>query len=110
MTPKPLRLRPAARADSRRIAAYYAAEAGEPVAQSFLAALQRAFDHLRAYPASGSLRFEPDTGLPGLRVWPVRRFPHLLLYFDRADHVDVARILHGSRDIPKLLRRTALSR
>jgi toxin ParE1/3/4 len=97
-------VRPAARADARQIAEYYAAEAGEPVSRTFLAALQRTLDHLRAHPASGSLRFEPDTGLPGLRVWPIRGFPHLLFYLDRADHVDVTRILHGSRDIPALLR------
>ncbi len=102
MSSKPLRLRPAARADLRSIASHYTAEAGEPVAQAFLDAVERAFAHLGEQPASGSLRYEHYTGLPGLRAWPVRRFPYLLLYFDRVDHVDVARVLHGRRDIPEV--------
>lgn len=103
MSPHPLRLRPAARSDVRTVAAHYAVEAGEPVALAFVEAVERAFAHLRAHPTSGSLRYERLTGLPGLRAWPIRRFPYLLLYFDRADHLDVARLLHMSRDIPASL-------
>ncbi len=103
MTSRPLRLRPAARSDVRSVTTHYAAEAGEPVALEFVAAVERAFAHLRAHPTSGSLRYERLTGLPGLRAWPIRRFPYLLLYFERPDHLDVARLLHMSRDIPALL-------
>jgi hypothetical protein len=34
---------------------------------------------------------------------PIRRFPHLVFYFERPDWVDVVRVLHGSRDIPSAL-------
>jgi toxin ParE1/3/4 len=34
----------------------------------------------------------------------VKRFPHLVFYFERQDHVDVARVLHGKRDLAARLR------
>ncbi len=39
----------------------------------------------------------------GLRTWPVPKFPYLILYFERQDHVDVWRILHGARDLQSIL-------
>jgi toxin ParE1/3/4 len=38
--------------------------------------------------------------LPGLRSWPLTRFPHLVFYVERPEHIDVWRVLHGRRDIP----------
>ena len=38
--------------------------------------------------------------LPGLRSWPLKRFPYLVFYVEHADHVDVWRVLHQNRDIP----------
>jgi toxin ParE1/3/4 len=38
--------------------------------------------------------------LPGLRSWPLTRYPYLVFYVERSDHVDVWRVLHGQRDIP----------
>jgi toxin ParE1/3/4 len=38
--------------------------------------------------------------LPGLRSWPLTRYPHLVFYIERSDHIDVWRVLHGQRDIP----------
>jgi toxin ParE1/3/4 len=36
-----------------------------------------------------------------LRVWPVPGFDrHLVFYVERADYIDVLRVLHGARDIP----------
>jgi len=34
----------------------------------------------------------------------VKRFPYLAFYVERADHVDVWRVLHGARDIPAWLK------
>ncbi|ENO88947.1 plasmid stabilization system [Thauera aminoaromatica S2] len=28
------------------------------------------------------------------------RYPYLVFYVERADHIDVWRVLHGERDIP----------
>jgi toxin ParE1/3/4 len=30
----------------------------------------------------------------------MKGYPHLVFYVERDDHVDVWRVLHGSRDIP----------
>ena len=100
MTAKPLRLRPRARADIAAITRHYAAEAGEAVALAFAAALEAAFAHIAAHPASGSLRHAEAAGIPGLRFRPLRRFPYLLLYLDHDDHLDIVRVLHARRDVP----------
>ena len=41
-----------------------------------------------------------ELNLPGLRVWQLARYPHLVFYMERPDHIDVWRVLHGQRDIP----------
>ena len=38
--------------------------------------------------------------MPGQRSWPLTRYPHLVFYVERPDHIDVWRVLHGQRDIP----------
>ena len=42
-----------------------------------------------------------ELNLPGLRSWPVRRFPHIVFYVEATGRVDVWRALHGTRDIPE---------
>jgi toxin ParE1/3/4 len=39
-------------------------------------------------------------GLADLRCWPIDRYPYLVFYVERDDHVDVWRVLHQQRDIP----------
>lgn len=41
--------------------------------------------------------------LLGLRFWALTRYPHLVFYIERDDHIDVWRVLHGRRDIPAWL-------
>ena len=41
-----------------------------------------------------------ELNLPGLRAWPLTRYPCLVFEVERSDHVDVWRVLHGQRDIP----------
>jgi toxin ParE1/3/4 len=47
-----------------------------------------------------SLRYAHELDVPGLRCWPLRRYPHLVFFVERDDHIDVWRILHAERDIP----------
>jgi toxin ParE1/3/4 len=43
--------------------------------------------------------------LEGLRMWVVADFEnYLVFYFERANSIEVVRILHAARDIPVLLR------
>lgn len=63
-------------------------------------ALQRAYRHIAPHPATGSPRYAHELDLPCLRSWPLRRYPYLVFYVERDEHVDVWRVLHGERDIP----------
>jgi toxin ParE1/3/4 len=63
-------------------------------------ALEQAYTHISRHPASGSPRYAHELNLPGLRSWPLTRYPYLVIYVERADHIDVWRALHGHRDIP----------
>jgi toxin ParE1/3/4 len=66
-------------------------------------AVEQAFAHLSRHPATGSPRYAHELNLPGLRSWPLTRFPYLVFYVERDDHVDVWRALQGHRDIPAWL-------
>ena len=41
-----------------------------------------------------------ELNLPGLRFWPLARYPHLVFYVERPQPIEVWRVLHGQRDIP----------
>jgi len=56
--------------------------------------------HIARQPATGSPRYAHELDLPGLRCWPLRRYPYLVFYVELPRHVDVWRILHRRRDIP----------
>lgn len=103
MTGKPIRQRPAATYDFDGIVDYYLAQAGIALATRFSEALNDALDLVCRNPGAGSGLIAERNGLPGLRGWPVSGFPYLICYFDRPDHVDVWRILHGARDLGPLL-------
>lgn len=81
---------------------YYLAEAAQ-VAASFIESLEHATQHIQTHPATGSPRYAHELNLPGLRHWPLQRFPYSLFYIEHADHLDVIRLVHMSRDIPASL-------
>ncbi len=74
------------------------------MALAFVDALEQAYAHLSRRPATGSPRYAHELNLPDLRFWRLTRFPHLIFYVERDDHVDVWRVLHGHRDMPAWLR------
>jgi toxin ParE1/3/4 len=79
-------------------------EAGEQAAVGFINALERAYGHIARHPAAGSPRYAHELELPGLRSWPLKRYPCLVFFADRDDHIDVWRVLHGHRDLPAWMR------
>jgi len=97
---KPLIPREQANRDVEEIAAYYLSEAAEAAALGFVDALEHAYAHISRHPATGSPRYAHELNLPGLRAWPLARYPHLVFYVERTDHIDVWRVLHNQRDIP----------
>lgn len=80
--------------------AYYLGEGAERAALSFIDELEGAYIHIARHPGTGSTRYAHELNLPGLRCWPLTRFPHLVFYFEQSDCIDVWRVLHGQRDIP----------
>lgn len=54
-------------------------------------------------PGAGSARYGHELDLPGLRSRQLRRYPYLVFDVERADHVDVWRVLHADRDMPTRL-------
>jgi toxin ParE1/3/4 len=96
---KPIVPREQANRDVDEALEYYLGEAGAQVALDFIDALEPAYKHISRHPASGSTRYSVELNLPGLRAWPVKRFPHIVFYVEATDLVDVWRVLHGTRDI-----------
>lgn len=76
------------------------AEGGIRAALGFVEDLESAYRHIGSHPASGSLRYAHELNLPDVRCWQLRRFPYLLFYTERADRIDLLRVLHARRDVP----------
>jgi len=79
---------------------HYLDEGAEQAALAFIDAVERAYAHIARHPGSGSPRYAHELSLPGLRCWPLKRFPYLVFYVERPDHIDVWRVLHDRRDVP----------
>jgi toxin ParE1/3/4 len=80
---------------------HYLETSSEAIALGFVDALESAYVQIGLSPAIGSPRYAYELELPGLRSWPLKRYPYMVFYVERDDHVDVWRVLHGSRDIPR---------
>ena len=93
--------------DVEEMLAHYLEEGAAHAALGFVAALEQAYAHVGRHPSTGSPRYAHALNLPGLRSWPLRRYPQVIFYVERADHVDVWRVLHGGRDIPGWLQAPA---
>ena len=82
---------------------HYLGEGARQAALGFIETLEHAYTRIGGRPAIGSPRYEHELHLPGLRCWPLTRYPYLIFCFERSDHIDVWRVLHGQRDIPAWL-------
>lgn len=103
MKSKPILPRESASRDVEDVVDYYLNEAGEQIALGFVDALEQAYLHIASHPASGSPRYDHELNLPGLRYWPLQRYPYLVFYVELSSHIDIWRVLHGQRDIPAWL-------
>jgi len=84
---------------------WYAENAGIEVADRFLAAAEKTLALLATQPQSGVTFFARKPELQGMRRFPViDGFEKILLfYFPLKDGVDLVRVVHGSRDLDRLL-------
>jgi toxin ParE1/3/4 len=101
---KPIVPRELANRDVNAAIEHYLSEDAEQAALGFIDALAQACSHIGRHPATGSPRYAHELNLPGLRCWPLTRYPRLVFYIERADHIDVWRVLHGQRDVPAWMR------
>jgi toxin ParE1/3/4 len=67
----------------------------------FIDALQAAVTRIAVNPGVGSPRYATTLAMPGLRSWRLTRFPYLIFYVEREHEVDLWRVLHEQRDIPR---------
>jgi toxin ParE1/3/4 len=107
VTAKPVVPRARAVRDVEEILDYYLAAGSEQAAMGFIDALEQAYAHIAEHPATGSSRYAFELDLPGLRSWPLARYPHLIFYLEREAHIDVWRVLHGKRDVPRWMRESS---
>lgn len=72
----------------------------------FLEQAEATFQSLADMPGLGGPFAVKNPRLAGLRCFPIKEFPnHLVFYLPIRDGVDVVRVLHGARDLPKILNR-----
>jgi toxin ParE1/3/4 len=100
VTVKPVVPRELANRDIDDALTYYLSEGVKQAALGFIDALEQTYAHIGRHPATGSPRYAHELNLPGLRFWPLVRYPHLVFYVERPQHIEVWRVLHGQRDIP----------
>ncbi len=104
MSTKPVLRRAQVQADVENAIAYYLEQGAQNAVEGFIAALEKAMEHIRRHPTSGSPRYAAELGLPDLRCWQVKRYPYLVFYVECENYVDIWRILHCQRDIPAWMR------
>jgi toxin ParE1/3/4 len=103
VSPKPVVPRTLASRDVEDAIGYYLKDGAQQAALNFVDALEDAYFILGQHPAIGTSRYATELGIPGLRSWALPRFPYVIFYVEREDHIDVWRVLHGRRDIPALV-------
>lgn len=84
---------------------WYAENADIEIADRFLTAVERTLTLLAAQPEMGGTFCVRKPELQGMRRFPVSDgFEKMLLfYFPLKDGVDLIRVIHGSRDLERLL-------
>ncbi|KSB89441.1 plasmid stabilization protein [Caulobacter vibrioides] len=104
MTAKPVVPSNRARADINAAFEWYLREAGPSVAIAFVDAMHNAYRIIAEQPAAGSPRYAHELKWPGLRTWPLKRYPYLVFYVEEPDRIEIWRVFHGQQDIPASLR------
>jgi toxin ParE1/3/4 len=103
MGAKPVVPRARAHLDVEEAIVWYMQEVGADSALGFVAALEKTYTVIADRPGIGSPRYAHELDLPHLRHRKLARFPYLVFYIERDDHVDVWRVLDVRRDIPEWL-------
>jgi plasmid stabilization system protein ParE len=102
-------LRPHAKGDIEAQFDYYEEESGVDLALGFLAAVNGGIAFVAEHPEAGAPRDFGNRRLTGLRAWPVPDFEDIRIYYllTEENAVQVVRILHGKRNLTRILRKEA---
>lgn len=96
--------RPRARSDVIEQALFLAEEADQELAFRFIDAVDAAVRRLAATPEIGRPRKSGSARLADLRSWPVPGFrKHLIFYRTGENSLQIVRVVHGARDLLRLL-------
>ncbi len=99
-------IRPKARDDIIRQFRYYLLEDALEAATRFLDAVAGSVETVCVMPEMGAPKHFKNPVLAGLRSWPVKDFEDTRIYYViQGDVLRVVRVLHGRRDIRKILER-----
>lgn len=86
--------------------ALYIAVDQPAAAARFLRAAEDAFAKLASMPEMGALYGFTDARFVDLRFWPLRGFENYLVFYrPLPDGIEVVRVLHGARDLERVLTR-----
>ncbi len=82
---------------------YYAAKENVVLAERFIESLKRTVQMLSVHPLLGKLAGYRHPKLTGIRFFLVRRpfEQHLIFYRIHHEQLDIVRVLHGKRDLPR---------
>ena len=100
-------IRPAARDDIIRQFRYYLLEQNVPgMALRFVDAVETSIAYICRMPEIGAPKQLRNTALRKLRSWPAKDFEDIRIYYiAEEDLLRVVRLLHGKRDIKRILER-----
>ena len=100
-------IRSTAKDDIIRQVRYYLLEEAFDAADQFIDAVDESIESLCRMPEMGAPKQFNNTILAGLRSWAVKGFEDMRIYYVVQDDVlRVVRVLHGKRDIHKILKRS----
>lgn len=92
-----------AEVDAAYLAGEIRDESGVAAADRFAARLRQTAGLLERLPHMGEAIDPPFPRHPGLRVFPIRKQPHHLVFYTPTDTgILIVRVLHASRNIPAI--------
>lgn len=104
MPVKRVRITPQAERDINSETVYLAEEADAETGIRFFEAAHETFRALLAMPGMGRRRALNNPRLSDIRQWSVSGFEkHLIFYRSVPSGIDIVRVLHGARDIDRIL-------
>ena len=97
-------IRPDAKDDILRQYRYYLLNVAFDMAESLLSAVEESISTLCTMPELGAPRLFKNPMLAGSRFHPVKGFEDILIFYVlHPDALRIARVLHGKRDLKKVL-------